>query len=147
MRSKPLLISARPALWLAFALAAPLPSLATTAATPLRAQDVAVLAASLDGQFVYVESGDYQGWLDVDLVHNCFLMGEEVGELFKSIRRYNRYFEEGQPETVQSERKTQVAEEIVDVLNYLLAIANRLDIDVEQAFRDKNAKNQTRTWS
>ena len=21
------------------------------------------------------------GWLDVDLVHNCFLMGEEVGEL------------------------------------------------------------------
>jgi NTP pyrophosphatase (non-canonical NTP hydrolase) len=88
-----------------------------------------------------------QGWLDVDLVHNCFLMGEEVGELFKSIRRYNRYFEEGQPETVQSERKTQVAEEIVDVLNYLLAIANRLDIDVEQAFRDKNAKNQTRTWS
>ena len=46
MRSKPLLISARPALWLAFALAAPLPSLATTAATPLRAQDVAVLAAS-----------------------------------------------------------------------------------------------------
>jgi cytochrome c553 len=43
MRSKPLLISARPALWLAFALAAPLPSLATT---PLRAPDVAVLAAS-----------------------------------------------------------------------------------------------------
>ena len=43
MRSKPLLISARPALWLAFALAAPLPSLATT---PLRTQDVAVLAAS-----------------------------------------------------------------------------------------------------
>ena len=30
------------------------------------AQPVAVLAASLDGQFVYVESGDYQGWLDVD---------------------------------------------------------------------------------
>ena len=43
MRSKPLLISARPALWLAFALAAPLPSLATT---PLRTQDVAVLASS-----------------------------------------------------------------------------------------------------
>ena len=46
MRSKPLLISARPALWLAFALAAPLPGLASSAATSLRVQDVAVLAAS-----------------------------------------------------------------------------------------------------
>lgn len=46
MRSKPLLTSARSALWLAFALAAPLPSLANPAATSLRVQDVAVLAAS-----------------------------------------------------------------------------------------------------
>ena len=36
--------------------------------------------------------------------------------------------------------------EIVDVLNYLLAIANRLDIDVEAAFREKNARNLERTW-
>lgn len=88
-----------------------------------------------------------QGWLDVDLVHNCFLMGEEVGELFKSVRRYNRYFEEGQSEADNSERKAQVAEEIVDVFNYLLAIANRLEIDVESAFRDKNTKNQSRSWA
>ncbi|EED65790.1 c-type cytochrome [Comamonas testosteroni] len=46
MRSKPLLTSARSALWLAFALAAPLPGLASSAATSLRVQDVAVLAAS-----------------------------------------------------------------------------------------------------
>ena len=46
MRSKLLLTPARPALWLAFALAAPLPSLASSAATSLRVQDVAVLAAS-----------------------------------------------------------------------------------------------------
>lgn len=46
MQPKSLLTSVRPALWLALALAAPLPSLATPAATSLRAQDVAVLAAS-----------------------------------------------------------------------------------------------------
>nr|WP_314972998.1 c-type cytochrome [Comamonas testosteroni] len=46
MRSKLLLTPARPALWLAFALAAPLPGLASSAATSLRVQDVAVLAAS-----------------------------------------------------------------------------------------------------
>lgn len=88
------------------------------------------------------------GWLDVDLVHNCFLMGEEVGELFKSIRKYGRLFEDqGAPahDDVESSR-TAVAEEIVDVLNYLLAIANRLNIDIEAAFRNKNAKNQTRSW-
>ncbi len=90
------------------------------------------------------------GWLSVDLVHNCFLMGEEVGELFKAVRKVNRLFEEGQSTGDPAEKDARVAhvgEELVDVFNYLLAIANRLDIDVEQAFRDKNAHNQTRTWT
>lgn len=88
------------------------------------------------------------GWLDVDLVHNCFLMGEEVGELFKAVRRYNRLWTESTtPPSDATEATANVAEEIVDVMNYLIAIANRLDIDLEAAFRDKNARNQTRTWS
>lgn len=85
----------------------------------------------------------FHGWLDVDLVHNCFLMGEEVGELFKAVRKQEKLFDEhGEPTDTEA-----VAEEIVDVLNYLLAIANRLDIDVEQAFRAKNARNLERTWT
>ena len=87
------------------------------------------------------------GWLDVDLVHNCFLMGEEVGELFKAVRRTRRMFEQTEAPPAGAEaRRAEVADELVDVLNYLLAIANRLDIDVEEAFRRKNAANQTRTW-
>ncbi len=89
-----------------------------------------------------------KGWLDVDLVHNCFLMGEEVGELFKAVRKVNRLFD--QAEAPVEEREALVAhvgEELVDVLNYLLAIANRLDIDMEDAFREKNARNQRRTWA
>lgn len=85
------------------------------------------------------------GWLDVDLVHNCFLLGEEMGELFKAVRRYNKLFaQEGE---VVDDARGEVAEELVDCLNYLLAIANRLDIDVEDAFRVKNRRNQSRTWS
>lgn len=88
------------------------------------------------------------GWLDVDLVHNCFLMGEEVGELFKAVRRVERLYEQaGAAASVDEERRAAVADEIVDVLNYLLAIANRLDIDVEAAFRRKNAENQRRRWT
>lgn len=86
------------------------------------------------------------GWLDVDLVHNCFLMGEEVGELFKAVRRHDHLFDEGAPGADAEARRAAVADEIVDVLNYLLAIANRLDVDVEAAFRSKNSVNQSRTW-
>jgi NTP pyrophosphatase (non-canonical NTP hydrolase) len=85
------------------------------------------------------------GWQDVDLVHNCFLMGEEVGELFKGVRKYLNYASENHQES-QEKSKQNIAEEIVDVFNYLLAIANRLDIDVEEAFRAKNRTNQNRTW-
>ncbi len=87
----------------------------------------------------------HHGWLDVDLVHNVFLMVEEVGELAKGIRKYNAFFDEGGPSDKQAAH-TNVGEEIIDVLNYLLAIANRMDIDVEAAFRAKNAKNMARTW-
>lgn len=92
------------------------------------------------------------GWLEVDLVHNCFLMGEEVGELFKAVRRYERYYEQQGAETHATEgeedvsRRAAVADEIVDVMNYLFAVANRLNIDVEEAFRRKNAENQGRVW-
>ena len=86
------------------------------------------------------------GWLDVDLVHNCFLMGEEVGELFKAVRRYNRYYEQAGAAPPE-DAKGAVAEELVDVFNYLMALANRLDIDMETAFREKNRRNQERTWS
>ena len=84
------------------------------------------------------------GWLDVDLVHNCFLLGEEVGELFKAVRHYRKLFTEGDAAEGTIEH---VAEEIVDVMNYLIALANRLDIDLEGAFRTKNARNQRRTWT
>jgi len=84
----------------------------------------------------------FHGWLDVDLIHNCFLMGEEVGELFKAIRKHLKYYEKSS----STDDIDAISEEIVDVMNYLLAIANRLDIDVEAAFRKKNARNLTRTW-
>ena len=78
------------------------------------------------------------GWLDADCARNCFLMGEEVGELFGAVRRWEREPTEG--------RRQAVGEELVDVLNYLCAIANRLDLDLEEEFRKKNAINQSRTW-
>jgi NTP pyrophosphatase (non-canonical NTP hydrolase) len=86
------------------------------------------------------------GWLEVDLVHNCFLLGEEMGELFKAVRRVEKLFAQEGETGVGDAAKAEVADELVDCLNYLLAIANRLDIDVESAFRSKNSRNQSRSW-
>jgi NTP pyrophosphatase (non-canonical NTP hydrolase) len=76
-------------------------------------------------------------------------MGEEMGELFKAVRRQLRYYDEDPAAAGQHEaeaRKAHVAEELVDVLNYVMAIANRLEIDLEAAFVAKNALNQQRSW-
>jgi len=85
---------------------------------------------------------EMKGWTDANIERNCFLMGEEVGELFAAVRRL-----EGAKATDREARVAHVGEEIVDVMNYLLAIANRLEIDLEAAFRKKNTVNQSRTWS
>jgi len=85
---------------------------------------------------------EMKGWQEADLARNCFLMGEEVGELFAAVRRLERAQTDKREACV-----AHVGEEIVDVMNYLLAIANRLEIDLEAAFREKNRVNQTRTWT
>lgn len=88
------------------------------------------------------------GWLSSGLVQNCFLMGEEVGELSGAVRRYLREQDKGDRASAENleAHRGHVGEEIVDVMNYLLAIANRLDIDLEEAFRQKNLRNQGRSW-
>jgi NTP pyrophosphatase (non-canonical NTP hydrolase) len=96
-------------------------------------------AAMPDYQRYIHDLESLHGWLQQDLVLNCFRMGEEVGELFKAVRQYEK-------RPSESQAREHVGEELVDVLNYLLAIANRTGVDLEQAFRQKNARNQQRTW-
>lgn len=87
-----------------------------------------------------------QGWLGADLVENGFLMVEEVGELHAAIRRMRRADARGDVDEA-TRLRDQAGEEIIDVLNYLLAIANRLGVDLEDVFRAKNSRNQQREWT
>ena len=68
----------------------------------------------------------------------CLLLGEEVGELFKAIRTA-----EGLSVDVPG---GDIGHELADVLIYLGAIANRFDIDLETAFREKEEINKRRSW-
>lgn len=90
----------------------------------------------------------YMGWREVDLVTTCFLLGEEVGELFKAVRRYEQLgVEVGTADAPRDALRAELADEVADVLNFVLAVANRAEIDVTAAFRDKNARNLKRRWT
>jgi NTP pyrophosphatase (non-canonical NTP hydrolase) len=81
-----------------------------------------------------------RGWDKRTSPELVMLLTEEVGEVAKGVRKELNMGAQ-KPETTDH-----LAEELVDVLNYILDIANRFDIDLEQAFRAKWAKNFGRTW-
>lgn len=81
-----------------------------------------------------------RGFSNQTVIDKCLLMGEEVGELFKAIRK-----SEGL--SVDSNSSfTEIGDELADIFIYLCAIANRKNIDLEAAFRKKEEKNKKRTW-
>jgi NTP pyrophosphatase (non-canonical NTP hydrolase) len=73
-------------------------------------------------------------------IEKCLLLGEEVGELFKSVRKAQGLATDTRTDV------SPVAEELADVFILLLSVANRHDVDLEQAFRAKEAKNHARNW-
>lgn len=79
-----------------------------------------------------------RGFTDQGVIEKCLLLGEEVGELFKAVRTA-----EGMKIDVPG---GDIGHELADVMIYLCAIANRCGVDLEDAFRSKEAKNETRTW-
>ncbi|MAL82967.1 MAG: pyrophosphohydrolase [Idiomarina sp.] len=82
-----------------------------------------------------------RGFSEQTVKDKCLLLGEEVGELFNAVRKV-----EGLAIDHQSEIG-EVNDELADVFIYLCAIANRYNIDLEKAFRDKETKNKQRTWA
>ena len=81
-----------------------------------------------------------RGFSTEDKVLECFLLGEEMGELFKAVRKSS-----GNKLALDS-TAPEVADELADCLIYILSIANQHDIDLEQAFREKEVKNKSRQW-
>ena len=81
-----------------------------------------------------------RGFSHQTTIEKCLLLGEEVGELFKAVRK-----REGLAIDQRSESH-EVGSELVDVFIYLCAIANRLGLDLEAEFRHKEAINERRVW-
>lgn len=81
-----------------------------------------------------------RGFASQDVVQKCLLLGEEVGELFKAVRKA-RGMGVDPTSSVGA-----VGDELADVFIYLCAVANRFGLDLETELRRKEAVNATRSW-
>lgn len=81
-----------------------------------------------------------RGFAHQTIIDKCLLLGEEVGELFKAVRK-----SEGLAVDSNS-NFTEIGDELADIFIYLCAIANRKGIDLETAFLKKEEKNKLRIW-
>jgi len=94
-----------------------------------------------DLQQYVVELEKERGFADENIIEKCLMLGEEVGELFKAVRK-----NENVKIDINSKFST-IEEELADILIYTCAIANKCNIDLEIAFREKEEINKKRTWS
>lgn len=91
---------------------------------------------------VYVsELEKERGFTENTVLQNSLMLGEEVGELFKAIRKAEKMRVDTNSDTHH------IGEEMADIIIYLCSIANRYNIDLESSFRAKEEINKTRNWT
>jgi NTP pyrophosphatase (non-canonical NTP hydrolase) len=79
---------------------------------------------------------------DKETVPEVFMLFlEEAGEFAKAARKVSGIT------TDKNSRVHDLEEEAADVFWLLIDLCNRLDIDLEKAFAEKEVKNQQRKWS
>jgi NTP pyrophosphatase (non-canonical NTP hydrolase) len=97
--------------------------------------------ASLPGIQDYVAKMEAERGLNKqDLSSQCLKLGEEVGELYRAVRKL-----QGHPQDPDG-RVSDVGDEAVDALILLMSIVNRCGVNLEDAFRAKEARNESRVW-
>ena len=69
------------------------------------------------------------------------LLTEEVGELAKEIRKTTQIKMD-----VNKSRETDISGEIADVFMYILSMCRVMNIDLLEAFKEKEERNLKRTW-
>lgn len=81
-----------------------------------------------------------RGFSTDTVLQKCLLLGEEVGELFKAIRKYEKL------KLDANSKVGTIDGELADIIVYICEIANRCGIDLEAAFRAKEEENKKRKW-
>ena len=84
-----------------------------------------------------------RGWNKNNPLEIFLLFSEEVGELAKAMRNKMKLYHEVGKVTKDDELESEFA----DVFSYLLDLANQYNINLEEAFRNKERKNALRVWN
>jgi NTP pyrophosphatase (non-canonical NTP hydrolase) len=89
----------------------------------------------------YVNKLEHErNFIEQTTIDKCLLLGEEVGELFKAVRKSEGLLVDS------NSTFAEIGDELADIFIYLCAIANRKGISLEEALRIKEEKNKNRTW-
>lgn len=94
-----------------------------------------------DIQLFVKDQCEERGWTDRTDTDRIMMLAEELGEVAKEVRKHTGKLGYNKPESTES-----LALEIVDVLNWLVDLANNNQIDLEAAFRQKWQKTDSRSW-
>ncbi|MEK7659740.1 MAG: MazG nucleotide pyrophosphohydrolase domain-containing protein [Patescibacteria group bacterium] len=84
--------------------------------------------------------GIERGFDQNSVLKRCLLLGEEMGELFKAVRK---------KENMKVDHHSEFGsldEELADVIIVLCSVVNYYRIDLEKAFREKEEINKKREW-
>lgn len=107
------------------------------------AQPGATLAANptLADIQAYVDAKVKERGLEAGTQQYFLCLVEEVGELAKALRPHHGIKLAGDA------RDQNVAHEAADVLWLLICVCNSLGVNLEEALRSKDEKNEKRVWS
>jgi len=82
-----------------------------------------------------------RGFEDETLKDLMILLTEEIGELAKEVRKLSHLKTD-----VTNHSISDIEGELADIFIYLLSICRNLNIDLFQAFKNKEIRNSNRTW-
>jgi NTP pyrophosphatase (non-canonical NTP hydrolase) len=84
-----------------------------------------------------------RGFEKETILEQCLLLGEEIGELFKAVRKNKTKISFDN----ENSRAKEVSYEMADIMMYLFCLANRLNVDLEEAIKKKEEINKQRKWN
>ena len=83
-----------------------------------------------------------RGFSKETILQKCLLLGEEIGELNKAVRKNLKLLKTDGNSEVKN-----ISHELADIVIIICTIANRLDINLEEAFKEKEKVNKNRIWN
>lgn len=97
-------------------------------------------ATLADWQQYVQQKIEERGFANETTQQKFLLLVEEVGELAKALRPSEGIKTSADSDTLE------IKHEMADVFWLLCCLANGLGIDLDEAIRSKDAKNERRTW-